>query len=131
MSDSRRTELARYWWDKAVSSLASARRELEAGAFDFAVNRLYYCVFYAVSAAHLLQGRSYRKHSGVRAAFHREFVKSGLINEEHGKLYDQLFEDRQEGDYVALSSFEADYVREQLERTEQFLAVLRPHVQLP
>lgn len=40
-SEEQRAEVVRYWWSKAKESLASARRELEAGAYAFAVNRLY------------------------------------------------------------------------------------------
>ena len=53
-----RARVVRYWWDQAVESLASARRELEAGAYSFAINRLYYAVFYAASAALLERGLS-------------------------------------------------------------------------
>jgi hypothetical protein len=42
-----------------------------------------------------------------------------------GRLYDQLFEDRQEGDYVAFVSFEAEYVQTQLEQCSKFLEELR------
>lgn len=119
-------EVVRYWWSKAEESLASAEREFRAEAFEFAINRLYYAVFYAASAALLDHGLSFAKHSGVRAAFHREFVKTGLMNIEWGKFYDQLFEDRQEGDNLAMISFEKDYVSFQLERCSQFLDALRP-----
>jgi hypothetical protein len=44
----KRSEIVRYWLEKAEESLASARRELEAGSFSFAMNRLYYGVFYGV-----------------------------------------------------------------------------------
>jgi len=44
-------EVVRYWWTNAEESLASARRELEAGAYLFAINRIYYAAFYGVSAA--------------------------------------------------------------------------------
>ena len=50
-TEERRIEVVRYWWSKAEDSLTSARRELEAHAYDFAVHRLYYAAFYAVSAA--------------------------------------------------------------------------------
>ena len=72
--------VVRYWWAKADASLASARRELEAGALEFAVNRLYYALFYAASAVLLIRNLSFNKHSGVRAAFHREIIKKGLNN---------------------------------------------------
>jgi uncharacterized protein (UPF0332 family) len=125
-TEEQRAEVVRYWWSKAEDSLASARRELEAQAYDFAVNRLYYAAFYAVSAALLERRLSFRKHTGVRATFHREFIKTGLLDVKWGKLYDQLFEDRQEGDYVALIAFDREYVEGQLTRCTQFLDRLRP-----
>lgn len=125
-ADERRAEVVRYWWSKAEESLDAAKRELDAGTYSFAVNRLYYAVFYGVSAALLERQLPFKKHSGVRAAFHREFIKAGLLDVEWGKLYDQLFEDRQEGDYVALISFDREYVESQLARCTQFLAELRP-----
>lgn len=116
-----RSEMVRYWWSKALDSLASARRESEAGSYAFAMNRLYYAAFYGVSAALLEREQSFRKHSGVRAAFHRHFIKTGLLDVQWGRLYDRLFEDRQEGDYVVFVSFEANYVQTQLEQCSVFL----------
>lgn len=121
-----RTKVVRYWWAQAEESLASARREFDAGAYPFAVNRLYYSAFYAVSAALLERQLSFVKHSGVRAAFHREFIKTGLLEVTWGKLYDQLFADREEGDYAALISFDYEYIELQLNRCAEFLATLKP-----
>lgn len=110
----------------AEESLASARRELDAGACSFAVNRLYYSAFYGVSAALFERHLHSSKHSGVRAFFHREFIKTGLLEVQWGKLYDRLFEDRQEGDYIAMTLFEPEYVEAQWGLCQQFLATLRP-----
>lgn len=125
-SEQQREEVVRYWWSKAEESLLSAQRELDAKALGFAMNRIYYAAFYAVSTALLERHASFKKHSGVRAAFHREFVKSGLLDIKWSKFYDQVFEDRQEGDYIALIDFESDYVETQLARCREFLANLRP-----
>jgi len=38
-----------------------------------------------------------------------------------GWLYDQLFEDRQEGDYVVFVSFEPEYVQFQLSQCSELL----------
>ncbi|MBN1508045.1 MAG: HEPN domain-containing protein [Sedimentisphaerales bacterium] len=116
-----RSDIVRYWWSKARDSLASARREFEAGSYAFAVNRLYYVAFYGACAALLERQQSFRKHSGVRAAFHRQFIKTGVLDVKWGRLYDRLFEDRQEGDYVVFISFEPEYVQLQLEQCTQFL----------
>jgi uncharacterized protein len=124
----RRTEVIRYWWSKSEESLLSAEREIEAGSLEFAINRIYYAVFYAVSAALLEQKASFKKHSGVRVAFHRKFIKSGLLDIQWGKFYDTIFEDRQEGDYIALIEFERDYVKSQLNQAREFLTRLRPFI---
>src|SRR5713101_6662908 len=121
-----RGDIIRYWWSKAEESLRSAERELDAGSLGFALNRIYYAAFYAVSAALLERRASFKKHSGVRSAFHREFIKSGLLDVEWGKFYDQLFEDRQEGDYLALIEFKPEYVGTRLVQSRDFLKSLRP-----
>ena len=51
-----RAEVVLYWWDKGTESLTAARRELTAGANEFAINRVYYALFYAVSALLLEKG---------------------------------------------------------------------------
>ena len=125
-SNELRSEVVQYWWSKAEDSLASARREFEAGAYDFAVNRLYYSLFYAAISALLDRGQSFKKHAGVRSAFHLQFIKPGILGTEWGKLYDRLFEDRTDSDYAPLVSFERDYVEGQLVRCNDFLTALRP-----
>lgn len=118
-------EVMRYWWSKADTSLLSAQRELEAGALEYSINRLYYSMFYAVSAVLFKRQMSFNKHSGVRAAFHREIIRKGLLDVKWGKLYDQLYEDRQEGDYMALVTFDKQYVESQLALCTEFLQELR------
>lgn len=125
-SEKRREEVVRYWWSKAEESLLSAQREIDAQSLGFAMNRIYYAAFYAVSAVLLDRKTSFKKHSGVRAAFHRELVKSGQLDITWSKFYDRLFEDRQEGDYLALIDFEIDYVKNQLTQCQEFLRTMRP-----
>ena len=58
-----RAAAVQYWWSMAEQCLESARREFDARAFVFAVNRLYYAVFYAVSALLMDRGLNFKKHS--------------------------------------------------------------------
>lgn len=120
-----RTRLALFWLDKADESLNSAISELKAGRFAFAVNRLYYTMFYAVSALFAAKNLSYGKHSAVRSALHREFIKPGLINKSLGRLYDELFNARQQGDYVPLVEFDKEVVIEQANDVGECLSQLR------
>lgn len=64
------------------------------------------------------------KHSGVRAAVHRDLVKAGLLREETGKLYDRLFHDRQEGDYIEFVSFDTEDVEKTIEEARRLVDAL-------
>jgi hypothetical protein len=113
-----------HWLDRAKEALASAEAELSAGRIAFAINRCYFAAFYAASAALLSRGDRFVKHSGVRAALHKQLVKPGLLSRDLGRQYDKLFEDRQESDYVALVAFEEEEVRAALDRARALVSAL-------
>lgn len=118
-------ELLHYWFNKSQDSLDAAQDEMKAGRLSFSVNRIYYACFYAVSAILLQERLDFKKHSGVRAAFHQHLVKSGRVNLEQGKLYDELFEARQRGDYIELVSFEEKQVESWLQQARQFVEAMK------
>lgn len=98
---------------------------MKAGRLSFAVNRVYYSCFYVVSAALLRKGHKFKKHSGVKAAFHKIFVKTGLVSHEMGIFYDALYEARQRGDYIELISFDKDVVAEWIKNAGKFLDTIK------
>lgn len=118
-------ELVSYWLVKSQESIDAACDEMRAGRLSFSVNRIYYACFYAVSAVLLQEKLQFKKHSGVRAALHQHLVKSGRVTHEHGKLYDELFEARQRGDYMELVSFEENQVEDWLQQAVQFGEAIR------
>lgn len=118
-------ELVQYWLKKSQESLDAARDEMKAGRLSFSVNRIYYACFYAVSAVLLQEKFRFKKHSGVRAAFHQHLVKPGMVSLEHGKFYDELFEARQRGDYIELVSFEKEQVENWLQQASQFVEAVK------
>ncbi len=90
-SDPEREELeARQGWRFRPGNFSAAEIELASGNLDFSANRIYYAAFYAVTAALMQFGQKYKKHSAVRAAFHREFIKTELVPKEYGFLYDNV-----------------------------------------
>lgn len=114
-----------YWMGKSQESLDAATDELKARRLSFSVNRIYYACFYAISAVFLQEKLQFKRHSGVRTAFHQHLVKSGLVSHEKGKLYDELFEARQRGDYIELVSFEEKQVEDWLEHARQFVESIK------
>ena len=124
-NDQLKGEIVDYWLKKAEEALESAKDEFSKGRYSFTVNRLYYACFYSASAVLLQKGGKFRKHSGVRSSLHRELVKTGKVDIELGRLYDELFEARQRGDYVEFAEFEQDEVTEWIEKVCRFIEAMK------
>ena len=75
-------EAVHHWWKMAEEALQSAKMEYDAELLHGAINRAYYAVFYAATALCIERGLSLRKHSGVRAAVHRELIKKKVLSVE-------------------------------------------------
>ena len=84
-------------------------------------NRLYYACFYAVSALLIKYGLSSSKHSGIKSLFNQNIIKKGILGKNKGKLYNQLFEARQEGDYVDFVYFDRDLVEPWVPKVRGFI----------
>jgi uncharacterized protein len=126
MNSKHQKELINYWLSKADEGLQSANSEFHEGRLTFAVNRLYYAMFYSVTASLTAKGINLSKHAAVRAAFHRDFIHANLIEKSFGRLYDELFHARHQGDYMPMIDFEADIVQQQINDVEEFLKVMKP-----
>jgi len=78
-------------------------------------------MFYAISALYAAKGEIYTKHSAIRAAFHRDYIKSELLDKRIGRLYDELFNARQQGDYVPMTEFEEEVIAEHISEVKGIL----------
>ena len=118
-----------HWFDKARRSISAAERELNSGNLDFSANRIYYAAFYAVTAALMQLGQRYKKHSAVRAAFHREFIKPELVPKEYGFLYDTVMRDREDADYLSFIQIEEDVLKQEIDQVKSLIEIMEKLVQ--
>lgn len=114
-------DLVVYRLQRARESLEDAHLLADAKRWNPCVNRLYYACFYAVSALLIQEGMSSSRHSGVRSFFNRYFVKTGRIDANAARIFNDLFERRQEGDYVDFVRFEESQVRAWVPKAEAFV----------
>lgn len=113
--------LTKYWMEKARESLEAARSEYDSRRFTTAVRNLYYACFYALTAVLVKEGHTFKKHTGVKAALHKELIKPGVLKPEWGKFYNRLFDSRHEGDYQPLRVFEDEEIRMFLDQGVGFI----------
>ena len=81
--------------ERAEQAIEAAGKLLSEGYYDFAASRAYY----AATALLLKEGMEFSKHSGVIAATHKRFIKTGKLEKQFGKDLIWLFELRSVGDY--------------------------------
>ena len=120
-----RKTLIGLWLEKAEEALASAELELNADHTNFAVNRLYYACFYAVTALLLRDGKQFARHSAVKSEFSRTYIKPGRVDVKWNKFYQKLFDDRQESDYIPTATFEVSEVSARLQQAREFVDLIR------
>ncbi len=121
MNESHLNSLIRYRLERARESFDEAALLKREKHWNTCANRLYYACFYSVLALLEKEGLSSSKHSGVKSLFNQYFIKTGEINKEHGKLYNNLFDARQEGDYVDFVYFDADTVEPWFPKVKEFI----------
>ena len=114
-------ELVAHRLQRARESLEDARVLANAGRWNPCVNRLYYACFYAVSALLTQEGLSSSRHTGVRSLFNQHFVRTGKIGKGVAQIFNDLFERRQEGDYVDFVRFQESQVRAWRPQAEAFV----------
>ena len=113
---------------KADRSLVAARRNCDAGDYDFASSRAYYALYYAIKAALLSERVTSSKHSGNISEFNRLFLKPGIFPKKYSKLVDRLFNERQIADYESGLSISAEDGRADLAAAGEIVEAIRSYL---
>ena len=121
--------LISYRMQRAEESLKAAKIMYEKNMLSFAMNRIYYSMFYAVQAALILKGVSFSKHGQVKAYLNRELVKTGIIPISLGRIYNKAFEYRQKFDYVDFAEPDQYLVESYLKEARVFLNGIEKYLQ--
>jgi uncharacterized protein (UPF0332 family) len=99
--------------------LAAARHAIDAGDAEAAVSSAYYAMLYAARAALSERDVHAKTHGGTWSEFGREFVATGAIPSEIGKLGGSVQQAREQADYEA-EEFTADEAATILGDAERF-----------
>jgi len=106
---------------RSMESMEDARILADAKRWNACINRLYYACFYMVSALLIHNGMSSSKHTGVRSLFNKNYVKTKHISKKLARTYNDLFERRQEGDYIDFVNFQEPQVLPLIPKADQFI----------
>ena len=91
--------LIQYRLERCDETIEDARIAIDNNRLHNAENRIYYAIFYVVSALAIKYDFSTSKHWNLLAWFNKNFVKTNIIDKKYSATYKNAFERRQEGDY--------------------------------
>lgn len=112
--------LCRYRLEKAAEFLADAEKTLELEMYDTAANRSYYAIFHAVRALFALDGKDFKKHSGVIAYFQMDYIKTGIFDKRMSDIIKSAFSLRTDSDYEDFFIISHEEVRKQVAEAAEF-----------
>ena len=110
-------KLIKNYVEKSLESMEDAKLLLINNRNNSSVNRIYYCIFYIISALALKYDFSSSKHTQLLGWFNKNFIKENIIDKEIGKIVRESFEKRMKSDYDAMYDFSKEEVEELLNKS--------------
>lgn len=115
-------DLVQYRLEKAQSTFNEAKALAAKSYWSGVANRLYYSSFYAVIALLAMNEITAKTHNGVRSAFFKLYIKSGILDKKYSVLYSNLMRKRQENDYADFQVLVEEDVLPLIDKTEEFIS---------
>ncbi len=128
MTIENRSDYIKYRFNRAEESFEEALILADNKRWNAVINRLYYSCFYSVIALLLKHDIETKSHDGTRIQFGLNFIKTGKIDREKGKLYSKLFDYRQKGDYGDLFDYDEEIVNPLIEQVKDFIEEIKAHI---
>lgn len=128
MDTENRTNLINYRLEQAQETISEAELLIAHKKYRAAVNRIYYGMFYAVSAVGAQCGFATSKHGQLLGWFNQMFIKPGIFDRTYGKMLREAFELRLQGDYDAFIEFSEADVRTRLKEMTLFINAIAQYL---
>jgi uncharacterized protein (UPF0332 family) len=119
-------DVARYRLGKARDCLQDAK--MSGASFQTAANRSYYCIFSAMRAVLALDRFDSKKHSGIIAAFRKDYIRTGVFPAKFSDIIKDAFDIRLDSDYEDFYLISKAEVAAQIENAETFLDAVEKYV---
>lgn len=109
---------------KSEEALEMAEFAITKGYWNSAASELYYACFYLITALFAKHDIIAHTHSGVKSLFAVHFVREGKMDIKWGKLFSDLFNRRQIGDYGDLVNLTEEEIYPFIKEVEEFKQVV-------
>ena len=122
LNETDRKAVVKFRLEKARDTFTEIPVQMGNKFYRTAANRLYYACYYAATALLINDGYETHTHSGVKTLLGLHYFGENKIEKSFGKMYRQLFNLRQTGDYEDWININEEDVKSFIEPAEKFIA---------
>ncbi len=119
LSEKDRQELIEHYVEKAQNTIEDIKFFIENEKLLVAINRIYYGIFYMLSALAIKHQMITSKHTQLIGWFNKNFVKENKIDRKYAKYIQEAFEKRMKSDYEVLANFSTNDVSDLFEKMQE------------
>jgi len=116
-----RDAIIEYRIKQAIETIELSKFLLSSGKLSISVNRIYYGIYYALSALALKNSFETSKHSHLIGWFNKEFIANSKVDPKYGKILRNAYQNRTKGDYDAFVNFSTNEVESMLNEMVDFI----------
>lgn len=110
---------------KSEQAIKDAEMLLKNKSLTASLNRIYYSVFYILSALAITYNFRTSKHTQLIGWFNKNFVKEHKVERKIGKFVQLAFDQRMESDYDIFSDFSFEETEQALANAKEVFKVIR------
>lgn len=125
LSDNERAELIKYNIEKVDNLIDEIDFHIINDKLHTAVNRIYYCIFYMLTALALKNKFTTSKHMQLISWFNKKYVHEKIMDSRYGKIIRNIFEQRSRADYDVLAEFTKEQVTSLFNEMKETIAAIK------
>jgi uncharacterized protein (UPF0332 family) len=128
LPDENRVALAKYRLDRACDELKHAEDGLKNDLLPQSISDSYYAIFHSMRAVLALDGKDFKKHSGVIANFQKDYIKEGVFDKDMSRDIQSAFDWSSDADYQDFFVISKEDAQEQLNHARIIYERLKAHI---
>lgn len=125
ITDNDRESLIDYRFKQAIDTVELAKFLVMSEKLIIAVNRIYYGMYYALTALALKNKFETSKHGQLIGWFNKEFISTKKLDSKYGRILRNAYQNRTKGDYDAFVSFSKVEVEYMLAEMTDFIEEIK------
>lgn len=119
----------KYSLEKSKEAIKEVHFLLENNLLNTAQSKLYYVIYYGVSALAYLEGYKTAKHSQLMGWFNKNYVhEKKIFKQDYFKLYKKAYENRRKSDYEFTYKAIKEEIEENLTTTITFIDEIEQYI---